>query len=861
MYRKVFIISIILSMIYMVIPGWAWGQNHPRNSVDKMVSPEDIPVVHPQFRKWPEPSSGMEASYNPPFFLWPVTHQNNSTYDVRLATDPDFKEIVFMDTDIPYAISNPYQRLNPGKWYWQYRTNDGPWSKVSQFTISDSTPIWNLPSKVNFRNSISKGHPRVLISKEEWSRLRQETSEMEDTRRIIQNAEVQMQRPFIQEELDIADHLQLSPSRINKLKKDASKVLGNTAFEVIGGLSKAYVLTKNQKYADKAKEWAMTVASWDPEGVSSMNDFGDSRCMLSMALAYDTFYDQLSTSEKEQLLQAIRYRGDRFYHHWINLIEAKVLSNHVWQHILHYFFQTALATYGDIPEAEDWVDYLYELFLARAPALGRDDGAWVNGNSYFTMNMDMLLDIPLTIKELTGFDFIRHNNWYQNNPWYLWYSLPPHSSSDGFGDNSKGFSQPNNSYIAYADALGKITQNPIASKYAIESTKGTGFHIADDDNLRWLRLKYLRNMTQPDKNRMKVLEKAHVFKDAGLVYMHSHPSNTSLNLMLALRSSPFGSYGHMLADQNTFNILYGGKPLYYHSGHKISMNDPHRLGWYKHTKSHNGILINGHGQPYSSEAYGCIPRFINGKYLAYAKGDASMAYNTVEHGGKVDYGVRRFDRHVVMLYPDIIVTYDVLEADHPAEWSWVLHSPYKINLKNDQNTFSCEMDEASSRVSVFGSEKITWQLTDEYEVPAENWRKASKSGDQMEEYNDSGWHLKGTTDRTGDMRFLSVIQVGPDGQLVHLEHDQKGTIKCGEWIFNAELNDDVSPKLKITRKDGKMVFITGGDEIHLDGKTYKGRKAGSAKLAEMSDGQVVFQESDDQMPTAMQLAAKQFEQK
>src|SRR5690606_20513613 len=121
-----------------------------------------------------------------------------------------------------------------------------------------------------------------------------------------------------------------------KLRKDAAKNLGDAALDVVKALSQAYVVTGEQKYADRAIEWAMVVSSWDPDGVTSVSDFGDSRCMLSMALTYDTFHDQLSEPKKKALLTGIEARASRFYSGWINHIEAKVLSNHVWQHVYHY---------------------------------------------------------------------------------------------------------------------------------------------------------------------------------------------------------------------------------------------------------------------------------------------------------------------------------------------------------------------------------------------------------------------------------------------------------------------------------------------------------------------------------------------
>src|SRR3546814_8877461 len=95
------------------------------------------------------------------------------------------------------------------------------------------------------------------------------------------------------------------------------------------------------------------------------------------------------------------------------------------------------------------------------------------------------------------------------------------------------------------------------------------------------------------------------------------------------------------------------------------MKDPHRTGWYQHTKSNNSLLIDGAGQPYSVEAYGWMPRFLQGEEMAYVLGDASAAYSSAETGD--DYGLKKFHRHLLLLKPDIIVVYDELVADHPAK--------------------------------------------------------------------------------------------------------------------------------------------------------------------------------------------------
>lgn len=36
--------------------------------------------------------------------------------------------------------------------------------------------------------------------------------------------------------------------------------------------------------------------------------------------------------------------------------------------------------------------------------------------------------------------------------------------------------------------------------------------------------------------------------------------------------------------------------------------------------------------------------------------------------------MKKFERHVVFVRPDVVVIYDVLEADEASEWSLLLHT-------------------------------------------------------------------------------------------------------------------------------------------------------------------------------------------
>ncbi len=58
--------------------------------------------------------------------------------------------------------------------------------------------------------------------------------------------------------------------------------------------------------------------------------------------------------------------------------------------------------------------------------------------------------------------------WYRDNVKWLIYGFPPGSSSDGFGDNCEELFAPGQEYLAWADALSKLTGSGAASWYVSE---------------------------------------------------------------------------------------------------------------------------------------------------------------------------------------------------------------------------------------------------------------------------------------------------------------------------------------------------------------------------------------------------------
>ncbi|MCC5930959.1 MAG: DUF4962 domain-containing protein [Cyclobacteriaceae bacterium] len=845
--KKILISGLLVYLLFLMA-----GCNVPeKKSADQQMK---MSTVYKRFLEFPVPDGEGPVRINPPVLRWPAQKGKKVTYDVRLSYDPDFSEnaITYSAEQSPWAMFNPHELLKEGKWYWQYRKTGDSWSETFSFTLDERAMSLLSPVPSVFIEAIPATHPRVLTIREELNTLRS-VKDNPDAQAILDEAEKALNSPIWVEKQGIPSQTGADKDQEHKFRQDASQRLANKSKSLVHALTEAWVLKPDIRYAEKAIAQAMEISRWDPDGVSAYSDFADARCMLAMALAYDTFHELLDAKQKKQLLEAIYIRTNRFYNSWTNNIEIRLLSGHVWQHILHYFFQTSLAVYGDIPEAEQWLIYAYELFMARAPVLGGLDGGWIEGVSYFKMNMETMIEIPLFIKKFTGYDYFNVHPWYEKQSDWLIYHIPPGSAADGFGDNTEEINMPGDHYQAFAIELAKLTQNPKAAWYARECARYETYDLSKTRLLRWVRLTQTGDIPLPAAIIDHPLPMTRAFRDVGLVALHTNPENTEENLMVAMRSSPFGCYGHMLADQNVFNILYGGQKLFYRTGYKITMQDPHRTGWYQNTRSQNGILINGEGQPYSTEAFGWIARVAEGGGLAYAKGDASNAYRSTETAE--DYGVVKHHRHLVLLQPDVIVVYDDMEAKDPVRWSWLIHSLQQMKVNQQNQRFEVNINQMRATGRLWASQPFDMILTDTFAVPAVNWRGSRDADGQLKSYDADQWHLNiSNTENSPAMRFLCIIRIMPDGQLVM--HDVKETdgkieLKVGEWEIEATIDYRKQASLIIHNQTTETYFSSHGAKGVNKSMFKKARYVGSTQIEFIQHGKKQFLEVSDEIPYDM----------
>ena len=806
-------------------------------------------AIHPVTRQTAWPSDGTVVDVNPPSLLWPAVKRKDTRYRVQLCQDPHFPpNKTIRSNDLPWAIFNPHTELTYGKWHWRYEVLRGgevqSVSNIHSFTISNSVRVFITPSAKQMLSACPKRHPRILMTSDGLTAFRKRMKNSQQAKSIVNSADRFIGREPPAENSAIPRQKGKNVFEQKNFAKWASKALGNQLSASTGALAKAYIITGDKKYGRQAVRYAIHVAKFDPEGVTSpkVSDFADGTCLRSMALAYDSCFDLLTPQEKIMLRNAIAVRAGRMFARWRNNLETKVFSAHIWQHILHEFTEAAFATLGEIDEAELWASYIYELWLARVPLLGGNDGGWANGNSYFGTNFVTLISIPTFFEQLTGVDFFSHP-WYRNAIYYMIYTWPPRSAPDGFGDGCEKQHLAPLSRLAFTDILGRKFDDSYAGWYVRESLQPLQATLQNDSSQRWHRLRAGYNSPALIRSSFD-LPNARLFRDIGVVAMHKDLTDTSNNLMLAFRSSPFGSFNHAHANQNSFNIIFGGKRLYSNSGYYISYADDHFTGWYKHSRGHNTVLIDNKGQLLGTpNGYGWIVRYLHGQRITYCLGDASNAYGNA--------GLTLFRRHIVFLRPSIVAIYDELEADHAAQWSWLLHCTDKISYDPASNCLTANVPSARSRIDFFAPIPLSFDVHNRFDPPALNWRNKTSRGKSIQYPNQ--WHASvSPEEKVNKMRYLAIIQVlGTNDESPFDSPKVLGnhTVQVGPWSIDAELDPTKTATLEIQSRDRKAALTVNKASIPIQSEQYKTTRRDSSILIEKLPGRDIVIESADSGPT------------
>jgi hypothetical protein len=771
------------------------------------------------------PADGAVMTRNPAPFVW-VPISGVSHYELQISTSLEFTpESTRQYGQIDLSVYTPAELMdNDLTYYWRVRgvMPDGtalPWSTVRSFRYDRHAVELPLPDMETVRASIPTSHPRLFVRPETLADFRALATTDLFCKAIANDvrskALQQMWMPLPEEP---------PMPRVNGVW-DYDKWVeawsgGRMTMRRLENMAFHYLLTESPQVGEAVRKWALAVAGWDPAGATSsaVNDDIAQYVLFQTARAYTWANDVFTEEERQIIRDMMRIRGNEMYNNLKRLpYESRPYHSHYSSQLM-ILVEAAIAFMGEIPEAETWFDYVVRVAFAVHPPWGGDAGGWAEGQRYWTMSMNKIMWFTDAMKVATSLDFYQ-KPFFANNGWFKIYTQPPYAKISPFGDFAdEGVHNDTPDVMSHYAA---IFQNPYYKWYAEE----TGLFNAVTP-MAYIR----RSIASPahvESKEPSDLPQARSFPDIGWVAMHRDLPHEEENIQFMFKSSPYGSVSHSLADQNTFTIEAFGEPLAISSGYRPWYGSEHHYGWTKQTQAHNGILIDGQGQPINNiAAKGKITGFLTGSSFDYTVGDAAQAYPNAE----------RFLRHVVYVRPDVFVMFDDLRATKPVTYDWLLHSYYPMEVADTGTEVIVPGAKANLTVRFYQPQRLVSAQTNQFAVPLDH------EMDKPEQ-----WHLKLTTTepaleqtfltslvarKAADTRAEPIIEPisvtngyglsiyepdrGADTFILFAGASSQGTLSC-----NAVSADAVVVGVRLDAQDQVSgLFVAGGTRLVVAGQEW-----------------------------------------
>lgn len=446
--------------------------------------------------------------------------------------------------------------------------------------------------------------------------------------------------------------------------------------------SLAYVITKDKKYYNAAKDVMLKVSDWNPSGGTGLydDDHAAQSILYSFSVSYNLLQNEFSPEERGKIKRCIIQRAEDVYS-FLNPFGIKKsiiggftdpTNNHPWfcTEALGY---AGLALMGEDQRAEEWLSFAAQIFWGIYLSCGGKNGDWHEGIDYWSYTLFFVFHFCDGLKTAADINFYMHP-WLKNTALYKIYTHPPKGGYVPFGDCKH----------QDVNAFDKLVMMRLASKFNdplywkyVDSIPGEikGGYLSDA--LLWSE----RKTTSIDIFRQFPF--AINFEDSGWVVSNNDVFSTPTQIIFAFRCGKvFGNGGHSHPDQNSFIITAGGDKLIWDIGYYDYYGSPHHSNFSATTRAHNVILVDGEGQKRRlPKADGILKEFkLDGKKL-FIQGDAS---NPLIYDKKI----KTFLRSIKYENEKDFIIIDEIELNNPGNISWLLNSDFPIKFEQKDKTIS-----------------------------------------------------------------------------------------------------------------------------------------------------------------------------
>jgi hypothetical protein len=676
------------------------------------------------------------------------------------------------------------QKLDPGAYEWQVvyldaKSAPAGVSKTRRFTIPQDAPVLLMPDVATLKMRLAGLRPRMFLAGNRLRQLQEAVSKgtVPSFERLKQAADGALGEPSYPEPEPERPGVDSSVewNRIFANGKAGSAHAARTAL--------AYKITGEPKYLDGARHWLLTLAGWDPKGITSHNlrfahgrgnDEASMPMLERMSLAWDWIGDKLTLEERRKVLDSMTERGNQV----LRTLEKEDFLSHPFNNhsgrAIAFLGPAGLAFLGDIPEAEKWLDYVLRAELTSYPSYGSDEGGWAQGLSYWSFYIYSHANFAQALRQISDTDLLQRP-FFRNTGYFGLYFLPPYAPRGGFGDGA--YHPPNESggilvdtlADAHCDAVLKWQARGVAAMGETNQTKWREWFAED----LYETLKAADASTLQPEPPAK-LDGSKYLTDIGWVAMHSALGDAANDVWALFKSSSRGSYSHSHADQNSFQLYAYGRALAIDAGYYPAYGSPHDNLFTRQTRAHNGILVNGRGQPsHTWEASGDIREYKREGIVTLVRAEAGQAYNYPQ----TSMTLRQWKKHLKEPVPPmepkaetiertlafvasksrpVLVIHDYLRTASETGFDWLLHALSRMETNGGNGAIQVRDGDARLAVRLVATVPYEFSQTDGFPIAPE--RATNTAYILVDKPFVNQWHLKATTAKPArEMKFLAVM--------------------------------------------------------------------------------------------------------
>jgi hypothetical protein len=673
------------------------------------------------------PDAGTEIVENPPRFTWLPVIEAEAEYVLRVSTS---KEYPAGETrtfaPLPLNFFTPDVTFPPGDYVWSYAVCDPAtgapvtgWSSDRAFTIAPDLPQTPLPARNTRFAKATRAHPRLWMTPDRLETFRKEVQA--DPERYTWSTFFEksvlpwMDREIMEEPPGYPEHKRVA-SIWRQTYIECQELIYAIRHLAIGGK-----VTGDEAMLERAKDWLLAVAAWNPAGTTSRGytDEWAFRVNLALAWGFDWLHDRLTEEERDKVRTALLARTRETADHIIRNANIHLFpfDSHAVRAVSAVLIPSAIALLDEAEEAEGWLHYATEFLFTVYSPWGDSDGGWAEGPHYWMTGMAYLIDAANLLKGYSGIDLYQRPFFQKTGDMPL-YTKAPDTRRATFGDDSTMGDLPavklgynlrqfagvtgKGAYQWYYDEIRRTNPGTEMAFYNWgwwdfnfdELAYRTDFPIIEaetpEDGMRW-------------------------FKGIGWVGIQTAMDDPDNHIQFVMKASPYGSISHSHGDQNAFCLSGFGEDLAIQSGHYVAFNSTMHQNWRRQTLSKNAVLIDGKGQyagkdkARAMQSTGRITAAEDRGDHIYIDGDATAAYRTLTPE------VTLARREVYFVNREYFVIVDSIDAETPVSVDWLLHANGPMKL--GETTFRYEGERAGFYGQVLWSEAGAGRLEQETGFP------------------------------------------------------------------------------------------------------------------------------------------------